>query len=240
MNKSVRGPRVSAIIPTLNEETTLADVIVRCKPFVDEILVIDGHSKDRTAEVARSHGARFELDDQKGKGAAMRRAARMVQGDILVFIDADGSHIPEDIPKLVEPILNGEADHVTASRVTGGSSELHGGFDEFLRLTGSSFITACINVRYKVRLSDSQNGFRAIKKDVFLNLGLTSNCTTIEQEMIMKTLARGYRMAEIPSHEFLRKGGVSKVQVFKLWHKYVASLICGLLLQRKQKVGLAV
>ena len=166
------NPRISVIIPTLDEETTLADVIVRCRPFVDEILVIDGHSKDRTAEVARSHGARLELDDRRGKGAAMRRAATLVRGDILVFIDADGSHVPEDIPKLVEPILKGEADHVTASRMTGGSSELHGGFDEFLRLTGSSFITACINTRYKVRLSDSQNGFRAIKKDVFLNLGL--------------------------------------------------------------------
>jgi len=221
---------VSAIIPTLNEETTLAEVIARCKPFVDEVLVIDGHSMDRTAEVARSNGARLELDDQKGKGAAMRRAATLARGDIFVFIDADGSHVPEDIPRLVEPILRGEADHVTASRMTGGSSELHGGFDEFLRLTGSSFITACINARYKVRLSDSQNGFRAIKKDVFLSLGLTSNSTTIEQEMIMRTIARGYRMAEIPSHEYLRKGGVSKVHVFKLWHKYAASLIRGLLL----------
>jgi dolichol-phosphate mannosyltransferase len=229
MDSVPERPRISDIIPTLNEETTLADVIVRCKPFVGEVLVMDGHSGDRTAEVARAQGARFELDDRKGKGAAMRRAATLVRGDILVFIDADGSHVPEDIPKLVEPILKDEADHVTASRMTGGSSELHGGFDEFLRLAGSSFITACINTRYKVRLSDSQNGFRAIKKDVFLNLGLTANSTTIEQEMIMKSLARGYRMAEIPSHEHLRKGGVSKVQVFKLWHKYLASLIRGML-----------
>jgi glycosyltransferase involved in cell wall biosynthesis len=219
---------ISAIIPTLNEEATLGDVIDRCKPYVNEILVIDGHSTDHTAEVARRHGARFELDLKKGKGAAMRQAAALSQGDILVFIDADGSHVPEDIPKLVEPILKGEADHVTASRMTGGSSELHGGFDEFLRLTGSSFITACINGRYKVRLSDSQNGFRAIKREVFLRLGLISNCTTIEQEMIMKSVAYGYRMAEVPSHEHLRKGGVSKVQVFKLWHKYLLNLLKGL------------
>ena len=79
-----------------------------------------------------------------------------------------------------------EADHVSASRLIGGSSELHGGFDECFRLMGSSFITACINWKFKVRLSESQNGFRAIKTDVIKQLDLKENITTIEQEMIMK------------------------------------------------------
>src|SRR5262249_18782736 len=147
-----------------------------------EILVIDGHSTDRTVDIAHRSGVRCELDNRKGKGAAVRRAAELVKGDVIVFIDADGSHVPEDIPKVIDPILKGQADHVTASRLIGGSSELHGGFDEFFRFAGSSFITACINWRFKTRLSDSQNGFRAIRKDVFPKLGLKSNCTTIEQE----------------------------------------------------------
>ena len=89
------------------------------------------------------------------------------------------------------PILRGEADHVSASRLMGGSSELHGGFDEFLRLTGSSFITACINWRFRVRLSESQNGFRAIRTDVLQQLPLIEDLTTIEQEMIIRTLRAG-------------------------------------------------
>ena len=104
-------------------------------------------------------------DGGRGKGEAMRRAIPHLRTPITVFLDADGSHDPEDIPLLVEPILADRADHVSASRLSGGSSELHGGFDEFFRLTGSSFITACINWRFGCRLSESQNGFRAIRTE---------------------------------------------------------------------------
>jgi dolichol-phosphate mannosyltransferase len=220
---------ITVIIPTLNEEDTVADVIDGCKPYADEILVVDGRSKDCTFSRAQACDVECIIDDGKGKGAALRQAAKSANGDIIVFIDADGSHDPRDIPAVIRPIQNGIADHVTASRLLGGSSELHGGFDEFFRLAGSSFITACINWRYNVRLSDSQNGFRAIKKRVFLALNLQSNSTTIEQEMIFKTLANGYRIVEIPSHEYCRKGGVSKVSPARLWHKYLFSLIVGMI-----------
>jgi dolichol-phosphate mannosyltransferase len=148
-----------------------------------------------------------------------------VTGEIIVFIDADGSHDPKDIPKLIEPILKDEADHVSASRLIGGSSELHGGFDECIRLMGSSFITACINWRFKVKLSESQNGFRAIRKDVIKQLGLSEDITTIEQEMIMKSLKKGFRMGEVPSHEHKRKMGYSKISVRKVWFRYVYALV---------------
>ena len=148
-----------------------------------------------------------------------------VSGDIIVFIDADGSHDPKDIPKLVAPIQRDEADHVSASRLIGGSSELHGGFDECFRLMGSSFITACINWRFKVRLSESQNGFRAIKTDIIKQLDLKENITTIEQEMIMKTLKKGFRMAEVPSHEYEREEGYSKISLGKVWFRYVYTLV---------------
>ncbi|MCX5899335.1 MAG: glycosyltransferase family 2 protein, partial [Proteobacteria bacterium] len=180
--------KVTVVIPTLNEEHTLPDVIEGVRPYADEILVVDGHSTDLTREVAEASGVRVILDNRKGKGAALRHVINFVTTEITVFIDADGSHDPADIPKLIYPILKGEADHVSASRLIGGSSELHGGFDEFFRLTGSSLITALINWRFKVKLSESQNGFRAIKTDVMKQLGLQENITTIEQEMIMRTL----------------------------------------------------
>ncbi len=216
--------KVSVVIPTLNEEATLKEVIEGCKPYADELIVIDGHSTDRTRDVAVSLGVRVELDGRKGKGQALRQSADHVDGDIIVFIDADGSHDPADIPEIVEPIKKGEADHVSGSRLIGGSSELHGGFDECFRLMGSSFITACINWRFKVQLSESQNGFRAIRKDVFKQLGLQENITTIEQEMIMRTLKKGFRMAEVPSHEHKRKMGYSKISIRKVWFRYVYTL----------------
>ena len=216
--------KVTVVIPTKNEEQTLPEVIERVRPYADEILVVDGHSTDRTREVAEAAGVRVILDNRKGKGAALRHVINFVETEITVFIDADGSHDPEDIPKLIYPILKGEADHVVASRLTGGSSELHGGFDEFFRLAGSSFITAMINWRFKVKLSESQNGFRAIKTDVMKQLGLQENITTIEQEMTMRTLKKGFRIAEVPSHEHTRKMGYSKISVKKVAFRYVYTL----------------
>jgi len=217
--------KISVVIPTLNEESTVAEIIEECKTYADEIIVVDGHSQDRTREVAEGLGVKVILDNKKGKGEALRYAVNFVNGDIIVFIDADGSHDPKDIPKLVEPIIKDEADHVSGSRLIGGSSELHGGFDECFRLMGSSFITACINWRFKVKLSESQNGFRAIKTHTIKQLGLKENITTIEQEMIMKTLKRGFRMAEVPSHEHERKMGYSKISLRKVWFRYVYTLV---------------
>jgi dolichol-phosphate mannosyltransferase len=217
--------KTSVVIPTRNEEGMIKEIIEGCRPYADELMVVDGHSTDKTREIAEAAGVKVILDNGKGKGAALRYAATVVTGDIIVFIDADGSHDPRDIPKLVEPIIKGEADHVSGSRLIGGSSELHGGFDECFRLMGSSFITACINWRFKVILSESQNGFRAIKTDVINQLGLEENITTIEQEMIMKTLKKGFRMAEVPTHEHKRKMGYSKISLKKVWFRYVYSLI---------------
>lgn len=216
---------VTAVIPARDEAPSIAGIVQRCLPWVAEVIVVDGHSLDATARLAEAAGARVVLDRRRGKGDAIRVARDAVRTPITVFIDADGSHAPEDIPRVVRPIVQGEADHVSASRLMGGSSELHGGFDEFLRLTGSSFITACINWRFGVRLSESQNGFRAIRTDVLRQLPLIENLTTIEQEMIIRTLRAGLRMAEVPSHEYPRTHGASHITVWRVAPRYVYSLV---------------
>lgn len=142
-----------------------------------------------------------------------------------MLMDADCSHDPADIPKLAAPILEGRADHVSGSRLLGGSSELHGGFDEWARLAGSSFITACINWRYRVRLSDSQNGFRAIRTELLRSLPLHARHTTIEQEMIVATLKAEGVLAEVPTHEHARKAGSSHISVWRDSPSYVLSLV---------------
>jgi len=215
--------KISVIICAKNEEKTIGEVIQKSKPFADEIIVVDGHSKDKTREIARSLGAKVILDHGKGKGEAIRCGIKEAKGDILVFLDADGSHDPEDIPKLIEPIQKGEADHVTGSRMLGGSDEAHGDLYKFIRMWGSDIITLGINYRFNVRLTDSQNGFRAIRRDVARALNLKENITTIEQEMIIKTLKKGYRMAEVPAHEYARKYGTSSIKLRKVMFRYVYS-----------------
>lgn len=216
---------VTAVIPAKQEAQSLGTIIDRTRPFAGTILVVVGASTDGTDAVARAKGAEVIADGGRGKGEAMRRALDHVATPVVVFLDADGSHDPEDIPLLVEPILADEADHVSGSRLRGGSSELHGGFDEFFRLAGSSFITACINWRFGCRLSESQNGFRAVKTEVLRALALTEDSTTIEQEMIIKTLRHGFRMGEVPSHEHPRAHGASHISLWRHGPRYVYTLV---------------
>jgi glycosyltransferase involved in cell wall biosynthesis len=219
----VSTPKLSVVIPTRDEEGLIGEIIDAVRPYGDEILVVDGHSRDRTRDIAVQHGARVVLDHGKGKGEALRLSFDEAAGDILVFIDADGSHEPTDIPAMVAPIIADRADLVVGSRGKGGSDELHGTIEQFIRYFGSQLIMLAINYRWNVRLTDSQNGFRAIRKDVARKLRLTSNLTTIEQEMLMKALKLGYRVSEIPSHEYERRWGTSKVVVWKLWFAYLWS-----------------
>jgi dolichol-phosphate hexosyltransferase len=221
--------RISVVIPARDEEGLIGHIVDWVRPYADEILVVDGHSRDRTRDIAAEHGARVIVDHGKGKGEALRMAFDAAAGDILVFIDADGSHEPKDIPAMVAPILAGQSDLVVGSRGKGGSDELHGDLAQFIRYVGSQLIMLAINYRWNVRLTDSQNGFRAIRKDVGKRLGLTSNLTTIEQEMLMKALKKGFRVSEIASHEYERKWGTSKVVVWKLWFAYLWSFFRNIL-----------
>lgn len=213
------------VIAAKNEARTIGPLVERAFAYARAVIVVDGRSHDGTASIAAAAGAVVLTDCGRGKGEAMRLGIAAVATEIIVFLDADGSHDPDDIPRLVAPIVDGTADHVSGSRLMGGSSELHGGFDEFLRLTGSSLITACINWRFGVRLSESQNGFRAIRTAVARQLRLRSNGTTIEQEMIIKTLRRGFRMAEVPAHEYKRIHGVSHIVLWRATPRYAASLL---------------
>ncbi|HTI37713.1 MAG TPA: glycosyltransferase family 2 protein [Vicinamibacterales bacterium] len=216
---------VSVIIAAKQEAPSIGGVIDRARHYASAIHVVVGRSTDGTADIAAAAGVEVLADGGRGKGEAIRRAIPHVRTPVTVLLDADGSHDPEDIPLLVEPILAGEADHVAASRLRGGSSELHGGFDEFLRLAGSSFITACINRRFGCQLSDSQNGFRAVRTSVLRQLNLRENTTTIEQEMTIKTLRGGWRIAEVPSHEHRRAHGTSHIRVLRDAPRYGYSLV---------------
>lgn len=226
---TIDGKKVTAAIMARNEETTIEEVVNRVMPHVDETLVVDGHSTDRTREIAESLGARVVLDNGHGKGDGIRKAIEVASGDVIVFIDADLSHDPEDIPALVAPIANGEAEMVVGSRWKGGSDELFGDIDKLARSTGSSIITLMINYRWHATLTDSQNGFRALSTMAARTLDLTEDIFTIEQEMIMKCLKKHYRIAEVPTHEYERRSGASQIVVWKVAYRYVWCLIKNIL-----------
>lgn len=220
---------VTVIIVAKDEAGGIQEVIEHVKPYADEVLVVDGHSKDKTRDLAEQSGARVMLDNGWGKGAAYKIGAESARNNILVFIDADGSHEPSDIPKLVQLIICEQADMVIASRMMGGSDEFHGNTSNYLRMIGGGLITLIINLRYKTQLTDVLNGFRAIKRDVFLSLKLKANDFDIEHEMIIRCLRMGFKVKETASHEYERKWGKSKLPTFRKAHIFFWRLLWGMI-----------
>lgn len=215
---------ISVIIPAKKEATTIGFLVKETQKYADELIVVLNSQDLETAKNV-PEGARIVFEDRAGKGVAMRTGANDAKGEILVFIDADLSHNPHDIPRIVEPIINDDADQVVASRMLGGSSELFYNLPQFVRLCGSHVITLCINRKFNVRLTDSQNGFRAIRKEVFIRMNLAELHTTIEQEMTVQCFRIGARFMEVPAHEYCRAAGESKIQVFKHGWRYLYLLI---------------
>lgn len=201
------------IIPAKNEGGNIGKILENLMKITKNILVVDGHSTDDTVSVVKKKGVRLVYDNKKSKGDALQVGASETTEDIIVFMDADGSHEASDIPKLVKLIMEDQADLVIGSRILGGSDELHGTFNKFFRITGTNFLAVLVNKKWKTELSDIENGFRAIKRAVFHNLDLKSKGFTIEQEMVLKCLKKNYRVVEIASHEYARKSGFSKLKV---------------------------
>jgi glycosyltransferase involved in cell wall biosynthesis len=217
--------KISVAVVARNEESTVGAVVRDVQRFANEVLLIDGNSTDRTREIAAEMGAAVHHDNGGGKGDGIRKALQVATGDAIVLIDADGSHEPADIPAMTAPILSGQADLILGSRWTGGSDELGGDIGMFIRSTGSSFITLLINYRWGVRLTDVENGFRAISRRAADAIMLEEKGFAIEQEMVMKCLKQGFTVGEVPTHEYRRRGGASDLAVWKVIHRFAWNLI---------------
>ena len=220
-------PAKSVVIVILakDEELSIADAVAGARRFCGRVVVMDGHSSDQTVERARAEGAEVHADPGKGKGAAIRASLSLVQEPIVVFMDADGSHDPADIPRLAAPIAAGEADLCVGSRFTGGSEELSITVGQLIRTIGNISMNIAINKRWRVELTDTLNGFRAVRREAVLEVGLREDIHTIEQEMVMKMLLAGYRVMNIPTHEYSRQHGESHIKIWRQWPRFVGCVV---------------
>jgi hypothetical protein len=121
----------------------------------------------------------------------------------------------------VKPVADGTTDLCVGSRFLGGSEELAINVSQLFRSIGNISMNIAINKRFGVQLSDTLNGFRAIRRDVGLGLGLVENTHTIEHEMVIRALRLGYRVQNIPVHEFARKHGTSHIRIWREWPYFV-------------------
>lgn len=204
--------KVSIVIAAKNEGKGLQKIISSLRPYSRDILLIDGHSTDNTKEIAKKMGVRYFLDHGIGRGDAVRMGIQRAKNEVVVFFDADGSHEPKDIPKLVLPILERRAELVFGSRRTGGSFDASININGMLRSTGSDVLTYLVNKRFNANLTDILYSFRAIRTKTAKQLKFIAEDFSIEQEMVVRCLKSHVKVLEIPSRERARGWGVSKLR----------------------------
>lgn len=217
------------VISAKNEVGSIGRCVEEAKGFTNKIVVMDGHSTDGTREAAEAAGATVMLDSGLGKGSAIRMAIETLSEEVLVFMDADGSHNPADIPRLVAPVAAHEVALCIGSRFAGGSDELSVTLPQLIRTIGNISMNIAINRRWNVRLTDTLNGFRAVNREVAKSIGLVENRHTIEQEMVMKILRHGYRVKNVPTHEYDREYGKSHINIWREWPLFVWCVVRNLL-----------
>jgi glycosyltransferase involved in cell wall biosynthesis len=202
------GPALSVIIPALNEEAAVAQVVMQAlrQPQVCEVIVVDNGSTDRTGEVAAAAGARVVREARRGYGYACLAGAQAAKGQALVFLDADGSFDAVEIPILAEPILLDQADLVLGSR------ELGSGKDAILphQRFGNWLTVALIRWLFGLRVTDL-GPFRAIPRDQLERLAMSEMTFGWPIEMMVKAARIGYRIVEVPVSYHPRVAGKSKV-----------------------------
>jgi len=206
------NPKISVIICTLNEAENLPYVLPKIPKWVEEIILVNGHSTDNTVEVARRlhPGIRILYQPGKGKGDALKCGIKQASGNIIVTLDADGATDPEEMSKFIKPLFDGY-DFAKGSRFIYGcpaNMPLH-------RRFGNWVLTTTANILYGTQYTDICSGYNAFYKTAFEKLNLRSNEFEMEQEMNVKIKKFGFRVLEIPYKDKGRIAGSSKTQDLK-------------------------
>ena len=192
--------RIIAGLPMYNEEETIGTVVTKVLDYVDEVICVDDGSSDSSARIAEACGANVHRHRaNRGYGGALKTLfakAREMDADALIILDSDGQHEPSDIPKLLAPILAGDADFVIGSRfVDGGGSE---DMPAYRRL-GIKVITAASNLSSDLEIKDTQSGFRAFSKLAIERLRFDSEGMELSLEMLEDAHEKELTIQEVPT-----------------------------------------
>jgi len=202
---------IAVLIPCLNEELTIAQVINRFHTELPgaRIYVFDNNSTDRTVERARENGAIILHEPRQGKGFVVQRMFREINADIYVMVDGDGTYPAANVHALLEPVLNNDADMVIGSRLDPASQSQFG----LMNRLGNYFFLFLTRALFGVRIKDILSGYRVFNRNIVKQLPLLSSGFEIETELTIKALERGYRVIELPVHLSHRpEGSHSKIR----------------------------
>lgn len=188
--------KIIIIIPAYNEENTIGSVVLGAHQHALRVIVVDDGSQDKTAELAKLAGAKVLAHPQNmGKGAALKTGFQAAKdADIIVTMDSDGQHNVDEIPKLLDPILDGEADVVNGSRYLNGNGDTE---TPSYRRVGQNVLDTATNISGKIHVTDSQSGFRAFAGHTIPIFRFHSQDYTIESEMLIEAAKAGLRIKEV-------------------------------------------
>jgi len=200
----------AVIVLTLDEIDGVKAIMPRVKKeWAEEIVFVDGGSKDGTIEEAQKMGFKVIHQTNRGEGNACRIGVEQTTSDYILFFSPDGNDVPEDIPKVIQKIKDDEYDIVHISRFGKNSiSEDAGALDRF----GNNMFTFFVNVFFGGHLTDALNGFRIIKREVMLDLKTDAQFLNIEQQICIRALKKKYSIYEIDGKEPKRIGGQRKMR----------------------------
>jgi dolichol-phosphate mannosyltransferase len=213
---------VCVLIPTLNEEETIESVI---RDFIaldfQKILVVDGHSTDETVSRARAAGARVFLQSGSGKGQALKEVFDSIEEDYVLLIDGDGTYLPSEAIRLLEPLQEGRADHVVGNRL----AQLQGGALKRLNMFGNRVINRFFVLIYGIPLHDILSGYRAFTAECIRKLDLSAPGFEIESEITIQSVKKGLRIIEVPITYMPRPAGTrTKLNPFRDGLKIVLTI----------------
>ena len=224
-------PSVSLVIPTLNEEANIGWVLQRVPAWVEEVIVVDGGSKDRTVEVARTLRPDVVVvtELRKGKGVALRTGFARATRDVIVMLDADGSMDPQEMGRFIELLDNGH-DLVKGSRFLqgGGTADM-----SVLRETGNRCLLAIANLLFGTGHTDLCYGYAAFRRHAILALEVTADGFEVETELFLRATRNGLTVGEVPSFEAPRRTGASNLHTFRDGWRVLRTIVA----ERRRPVG---
>ncbi len=200
----IRGRKISVVIPCYNEEDGVRHVVQGMPDCVDEVVVVDNNSTDRTGEVARSLGARVVFEARPGYGAAYKAGLPAATGDVICTLDGDGSYPSDAIPPLVERLLDRGLDFISGCRFPLADPRAM----PFANQVGNTVLTWAMFLLYGRPVKDSQSGMWVFRRDILQQLRLTSDGMPLSEEIKIEALMRHLKFEEVHIRYLERIGDV--------------------------------